>query len=216
MKKPILIICALLGFLILPATSAPQSATVEEILERYHQAQAGLKDVEASASLDLQLVLGVFPYKEKLQGTYYYQQPDRHRLKFQDAPSYFEKAPDMFRWDLPSDEKYKSKIKTSPDPSSVQVLYLPKNPDSSTLNVLCRFERQSGRLMSQETTYRDGGAVNLDFTYLGSQEFPVLKKVESRVSIPSYSLTGSAGIVFTEHRINEGLEDSVFPEEQED
>ena len=91
-----------------------------------------------------------------------------------------------------------------------QLLFLPKNPDSSTQSVLCTFDAKTWRLEKQDTTYRDGGAVRLAFQYLSDSELPVLEKVVADVDIPSYSLTGAATISFSNQKTNQGIDESLF------
>ena len=76
--------------------------SVDKLLKNHQEAAAKLDDVKAKAALSLQVSVGIIPYSEKLSGRYYYLKPDRHRLEFDDAPSYFDKAPSLFQWDLPA------------------------------------------------------------------------------------------------------------------
>ena len=193
-----------------------QELKVEEILDNHAQRSQALKDVQSQAKLDLKLVAGFFPYSENLNGRYFFQNPNSHKLEFDDAPSYFDKAPSMFNWPLPSMEKYKAKVKGPYGKDldkTYEVLFLPKNQGSSTLSVSCIFKAQSWRLVRQVTNYKDGGAVELDFEYMKDSELPVLDRVIAKVSIPSYSLSGDATIRFSEQKVNQGIDDSVFETE---
>ena len=190
--------------------------TVESLLKKHQEASSKLEDVKAKAALSLQVVVGIIPYSEKLSGRYYYLKPDRHRLEFDDAPSYFDKAPSLFKWDLPTQDKYRTKVKGPFKEATgevYQLLYLPKDSDSSTQSVLCSFDSKTWRLLRQETAYRDGGSVALSFKYLTRSEVPVLDKVAANVKIPSYSLSGAATISFTDQKYNQGLDESIFPTE---
>lgn len=209
-KKLILRTLPLLLLLIfLTLGSSARELTAEEILRRHSEATSALQDVQSKARLDLDLVLGFIPYSEDLDGRYYYLKPNKHRLEFDDAPSYFDKMPSMFGWKIPSLEKYRAKVKKTDD-SSHKVLFLPKNPDSSTLSIACIFEAGSWKMLRQETSYRDGGSVNLRFDYSAKSQLPVLSQVKASVSIPSYSLTGKATIQFSQQKTNKGLSESVF------
>ena len=190
--------------------------SVDKLLKNHQEAAAKLDDVKAKAALSLQVSVGIIPYSEKLSGRYYYLKPDRHRLEFDDAPSYFDKAPSLFQWDLPSRDKYRLKVKGPIKNGSGQVyqlLYLSKNADSSTQSVLCSFDSKTWRLLKQQTSYRDGGSVALAFQYLTDSALPVLDKVTADVKIPSYSLTGAATISFSDQKYNEGLDEGIFPAE---
>lgn len=199
-------------------SSALSSAelSVDKLLKNHEEASAKLDDVKAKAALSLQVSVGIIPYSEKLSGRYYYLKPDRHRLEFDDAPSYFDKAPSLFQWDLPSRDKYRLKVKGPIKDGGGQVYqlyYLSKNADSSTQSVLCSFDSETWRLLKQETAYRDGGSVALAFQYLTDSALPVLDKVTANVKIPSYSLTGAATISFSDQKYNKGLEEGIFPAE---
>lgn len=185
--------------------------TTETLLTRHAEATSKLSDIQSNAQLKLDLVLGFLPYSERLKGRYFYQKPNRHKLEFDDAPGYFDKAPSLFKWDLPSTEKYKTKILEG-EPNVHRLIFLPKNSDSSTLNITCFFDADSYRLLKQETTYRDGGVVNLQFNYKDDTELPVLDQVDAAVTIPAYKLTGQATITFSDQKINEGLDATIFPE----
>jgi hypothetical protein len=199
--------------LLLAGPALADNPTVDELLERHKKSSEALEDVQAKATLKLKVVLGLFPYSEDLSGKYFYLKPNHHRLEFDDAPSYFDKAPSLFKWDLPTLDKYKTKVKGPYEEQGeavFQLLFLPKNSDSSTQSVLCTFDADSWRLKKQDTTYRDGGAVRLAFQYLSDSELPVLEKVVADVDIPSYSLTGAATISFDDQKTNQGLDESLF------
>ena len=206
MKRTLMIL--LISLLALPTWAGPLDA--DTLLTRHSEATSQLKDVKSKASLNLNVLLGVLPYSEKLSGRYFYQKPNQHKLEFDNAPAYLEKAPSLFKWDLPLTEKYKTKMLQHTDEGSHHLLFLPKNGQSSTLSIKCIFDATNYRLLSQETTYRDGGTVNLSFLYKESTQLPVLDKVEAKVTIPSYSLTGGATITFSAQKVNQGLDESVF------
>lgn len=202
-----------LSLLSLAGTLRAEELKVEELLARYDKAMSSLEDVQAQASLKLNLTLGLFPYKENLAGRYYYLKPDKHRLEFDNAPSYFDKMPSMFQWNLPALDKYRAKVKgpfSQGSSMTYQLLFLPQNAASSTQSVLCTFGAGSWRLLKQETSYKDGGTVALSFDYLDDSKLPVLDKVDASVSLPSYSLNGGATISFARQETNKGLDESVF------
>ncbi|MFA5506710.1 MAG: hypothetical protein WC314_00510 [Vulcanimicrobiota bacterium] len=211
--KRITFLILLVGLTMAPAPA--QTPTVEQLLKIHQRASAELEDVQAKASLSLKLLVGILPYSENLAGRYYYLKPDQHKLEFDDAPSYFDQAPSLFKWDLPDPKRYRVKVKGPFREASgeiYQLLYLSKKADSSTQSVLCTFDASTGRLFRQETSYRDGGSVALAFNYLATSDLPVLDKVKAQVKIPSYSLSGTASIAFSEQKYNKGLDKSIFPE----
>lgn len=186
---------------------------VEELLAKHQEASKRLDDLKADAQLDLQVLLGILPYREKLQGSYFYLKPDKHKLDFPDAPSYLQKAPSMFNWNLPDPNKFKITVvapKSGDANGFYQLFYKPKNFDSSTQSIICAFDAKTARLIKQDTAYKDGGSVNLQFNYLAKSELPILDKVTASVSIPSYKLTGNATISFTNPKPNSGIDSAVF------
>lgn len=203
----------ILTFLSLATMLGAEELKVEELIAKYDKAMSSLEDVQAQANLNLNLTLGLFPYKESLAGRYFYLKPDKHRLEFDNAPSYFDKMPSMFNWNLPTLDKYRAKIKgpfSQGASKTYQLLFLPNNTASSTQSVLCTFGAGSWRLLKQETSYKDGGTVALNFDYLGDSALPVLDRVNASVSLPSYSLAGGATISFARQETNTGLDESVF------
>lgn len=204
---------ALISLLILTQQSWAEPLKVDTLLKRYEKSMSGLEDLKADAALNLQVAVGILPYTEKLKGRYFYKKPDKHRLEFDEAPSYFEKAPTMFQWKLPDRDKYRTKIQGPlelAEGAVYQVLFLPNDGASSTQSVKCTFSATTWRLVKHETAYRDGGSVALDFTYLDKQKLPLLKRLNAKVSLPSYSLQGDAVITFSGPQANKGVEDSVF------
>lgn len=209
-RKLIVGLVLIFGFV---AQTSAAELTVEEVIAKHRQASSRLEDLKADARLNLQVLLGVLPYSEKLDGHYYYQKPDKHKLEFPDAPSYLQKAPSMFNWNLPETEKYKVVVvapKNSDQNPAYQLFYKPKHADSSTQSITCSFDSKTWRLMKQETAYKDGGSVKLHFNYKQDSEIPVLDQVIAAVNIPAYKLTGDAVISFSAQTPNKGLDSSVF------
>ena len=192
---------------------ADPSSGALAVLENHRKAKEKLEDLQAKVALQLDLVLGILPYTEKLTGQYYYKHPNKHKVKLNDPPAYLDDAPSLFDWKLPNLEKYsvkKGPTLTRGTATHHALLYTPKNPGSNTRTIKCTFEEGNWRLIAQDTSYQDGGAVNLRFFYLDDSELPVLDKVKASVSIPSYKLTGEAKIDFSSQQTNQGLEDSLF------
>ena len=213
-----LYISIIVALLTVSGLASGPDLTAEKILEEYQSSMSALEDVKSEAKLAMNLVLGFLPYSENLKGRYYYQKPNKHRLEFDDAPSYFDKAPSMFNWNLPSLEKYRVKA-SSPEASGKHthytLLFRPKKAESSTQSVTCTFQAENWKLLQQKTSYRDGGSVTLNFTYLKGSELPILDEVQASVSIPAYSLTGGATISFSNQISNKGLEPNIFEENAE-
>lgn len=207
-----LLILLLLTLALLTGAASSKTLSVDEILEKHRQSASALEDLQAAAHLDLEVLLGILPYRESLDGSYFYQKPDRHKLEFKDAPSYLQKAPSMFNWKLPNPDKYKV-VAVSPDGKnndSYQLFYKPNNAGSSTQSIACYFDPDNFRLTRQETSYKDGGSVKLKFAYQKSTELPVLESVKAAVVIPAYKLTGGATITFSGQQANAGLDKSIF------
>jgi len=57
--------------------------------------------------------------------------------------------------------------------------------------------------------------VDLKFSYWSDSELPVIDRVSAAVAIPTYALTGSAIISFSDQAVNKGLDSEVFGPEQE-
>jgi hypothetical protein len=214
MRRPQICLSAFLLTLCLvtPVTAKPK-LTVEGLLERNRIANEALQDVQAQAVLNLDILLGILPYTEHLNGRYYYLNPNKHRLEFDDAPSYFDKAPSMFNWNLPSLEKYRAEAVgplESPQGEVYLLRFRPKNPETSTQSVTCTFDAQKWIILKHQTAYRDGGSVGLNFAYLEDTRLPILNRVTAMVAIPAYALTGHAVISFSNQTTNVGIDPSIF------
>lgn len=201
-----ILVSLILLFLVNSAVAQPHTA--KEVLEKHHKTTTALLDVKAKATLGLNLQVGFLPYSENLHGHYYYLKPNQHRLQFDNAPSYLDQVPNMFKWDLPDDERYATKLKPPSGSSSqpyYQILFLPKDPDSSTLSIVASFSADDWRMVRHETSYRDGGLVSLEFDYLSNSKLPILDRIAAKVSFPSYSAKGNANIRFSDQQSNKGL-----------
>ena len=200
-------------FFTLSSVSLAQNLDVEEILLNHRESYSQFEDFQATTSLNLKLALGFIPYVENLSGRYFYRKPDQHHLEFDDAPSYFKKVPSVFAWKIPSLKKYKAKVKdpiSTAEGTTHQVLFFPKRQSSKTLSITCTFHAKTWHLLQHETAYKDGGSVSLNFTYQKGTKLPILASVKAKVSIPSYSLNGSADLYFSKQKVNQGVDSSLF------
>lgn len=211
-RKPLLL---LFGIWLFSITCQAQSLSLPQITQKIEEARAGVEDLQAKASFGFQLRVGIIPYSETLYGKYLFQKPDRHKLDFPTAPSYLKSVPSMFSWALPSTEKYEAKVSGptlwGPGGRIYQLVFTPRNPSSQTSHIKVIVDAEHWRVARQETSYRDGGSVLLSFNYLEGSQYPLLEKVTGTIDIPGYKLKGNAMLTLSEHRVNEGLEPTVFP-----
>lgn len=210
-----LVLAALLA-LFLSAGGQAQSLNLQQVTHKLEAARAGVEDISAKAEFSFRLNVGILPYNDVLRGSYYFKKPDRHRLDFPDAPSYLKSVPSMFSWKLPSAEKYEATVTgptlTDKGERLYQMLFVSKNPASKTASINVIVDATKWRVARQDTLYRDGGSVLLTFSYI---EYPkkglqLLEKVAGKIDIPAYSLKGTAALVLSEQKVNQGVDDSVF------
>ncbi len=211
MRKLVLIICFLLS-------SHPiwgQGLSLPQVTEKLEKAQEKIEDISANARLDFQLRVGFLPYSDSLNGTYLYKKSDRHKLDFPDAPSYLKSVPSMFSWKLPSADKYSCQV-TGPlregnTPISIyRLIYTSNNSNSKTDSITVTVDADRWRIERQDTRYKDGGSVLLQFSYRDWKGSPLLEKVSGDLDLPAYSLKGKAAISLSDHKVNQGLKDSAF------
>lgn len=200
--------------LLLSGPGWSQSLSLRQVTEKMEAARSKVEDITARARFDFRLNVGILPYNDSLDGTYYFKRPDRHRLDFPDAPSYLKSVPSMFSWKLPSSEKYDCAVKGPLSPKKGErvysLLFTSKNPDSKTETITVLVDALRWRIARQDTRYKDGGSVLLSFDYIEQKGLPLLQKVSGKLDIPSYKLKGTAGLSFNEQRVNEGVDNTVF------
>lgn len=203
----------LLALLFTSTAGWAQSLSLAQVTEKMQKRRAGIDDIAARAELSFRLNVGILPYNDNLYGSYYFKKPDRHRLDFPDAPSYLKSVPSMFSWKLPSAEKYDSKVVGPMDDKGMrvyQLVFTPKNPASKTASITVIVDAKEWRVARQDTLYRDGGSVLLDFAYQDWKGHPLLERVSGQIDIPGYSLRGNAAITLSEQQVNKGVNDAVF------
>lgn len=207
-------LASLLLTLLLCQPGQTQSLSLRQVTERMEAARSKVEDITARAAFDFRLTAGILPYSDSLSGTYYFKKPDRHRLDFPDAPSYLKSVPSMFSWKLPAPEKYDCLVKgpfvAAKQAPAYHLLFSSKNPDSKTKSITVVVDAQKWRIARQETRYKDGGSVLLDFGYIEQKGLPLLQKVSGQLDIPSYKLKGTAALSLSEQRVNEGVDNTVF------
>ena len=204
----------LLSLLFLSSVSAQaETLTGEQILSKVQEAQSRIDNLQANTNLNLDATLGFLPYSENLDGKYYYKKPNKHRLVFDDAPSYFDKMPNMFSWKVPDPKKYSVKTKEvalANGTRAHKLYFSPTNPDSKTRSITYTISHAKWMLLDQETQYKDGGELLLTFQYAEKAGHQLLSQINAKVRLASYPIKGRATIRFSSHKVNQGLSDSVF------
>lgn len=198
----------LIAFLLCSGSGWAQGLSLSQVSDKLEKAQQEIEDIAATARLAFALRVGILPYSDALHGTYQYQKPDRHQLDFPDAPSYLKSVPSMFSWALPSLQKYDGRVegplhgKTAP---LYRLTFSPKSPKSQTASIIVTVDAGRWRVVRQETVYKDGGSVLLNFSYRDWSQSSLLEKVSGELDLPAYRLKGKAGIELTQHKVNQGL-----------
>lgn len=202
----------LFGLFLVSPTWA-QGLSLPQVTEKLENARQAIDDISAQALFNFQLRVGILPYSDSLTGTYLYKKPDRHKLDFPDAPSYLKSVPSMFSWQLPNSEKYNCRVEGPLLENSMNIYrlnYSSNNPDSKTDSIVVSVDSKKWRVFRQDTRYKDGGSVLLQFTYIDWKQSSLLEKVSGDLNIPSYNLKGKAAITLSSHKVNQGLKDSQF------
>ena len=207
----LLFLLTCLWLLCQPALS--QGLSLSQVKAKLENSQAKIEDISATARLEFQLKVGILPYNDSLDGTYLYKKPDKHKLDFPKAPSYLKSVPSMFSWKLPSDEKYNCQVVGPVKEGSAhlyKLVYTSKNPNSKTSSSTVSVDANRWRIEKQDTLYKDGGSVLLQFAYKDWKGNSLLEKVSGDLNLPAYSLSGKAAIGLSGHKVNQGLKDSAF------
>ncbi len=201
------LLLAVFGALLLmahPASAAAPPLDAQKVLERVQQAREQVSELDATARFGFRLRVGPIPYRETLKGTYSYRAPDEHELDFPNAPGYLQSLPNAFSWELPDLTRYRAALRgpLALDSSRVYIVTLaPKSEESSVQSLRLTIDAQSWHLLRQETSYRDGGSVDLRFAYRAGVPYPVVEEDEADLVIPSYSLRGDAKLELSPTKI---------------
>ncbi len=197
--------CSLLLVALLLLTGPLSALEASEVYDKVQAARSSVEELHSTAVFTFQLRLGFLPYKERLNGEYTFQAPDSHNLTFPNAPSYLANVPQVFNWNLPSLENYRSSLRGPLILDGREVILLtlvPKSAESRTRSMRLTVDAKSWEVLDQATDYKDGGFVHLRFSYLKDAPHQLVENVAAELQLPSYSLKGTAFLALDNHRVN--------------
>jgi hypothetical protein len=217
---------ALIGSLLLlgatpnptPTSSSPSSATgaptASEILERMTAAAAGLNALSVPIHFDVQIHKPL-SIELPLDGTGYYQRPDKSALVMQSVPAIaqaFKKTYGGMGTPQTWPQQYNLTL-IPPDQTSDSNVYelkgTPKNAGSNLDHVLFDVDRATAAVVRARWYYHNGATIDMAIdNTLVSQRYHLPKTQTLDIVFPSYA--GHAVAQFGDYSINQPIPASVW------
>lgn len=204
MRKASQLTLTLLLVLLCLCQGSAQVLNATQVLAKVTTSQSRVQRLDAHADLVFDLYLGLLPYRGRLLGTYTFKAPDQHRLNFPQAPSYLKDLPNAFRWDLPSLTKYTCSsdgLVSSKNEWIYRLRYLPQNPQSKVSTLVVDVNAKTWKVLRQETTYRNGGQIELHISYVFQQGQLIPSTIDATIDLRDYHLKGQSHLRLTNHQV---------------
>ncbi len=205
-------VCTLLLALGIQAPARADSQ-VEEIFARVRQLNPGMTDYQADIDIAIRAKVAFLPYNPRMSGSYYYKQPDKHKLVLEKAPSYVKKYPNIFGWNLPKLEKFTSRVVAQVDLDGQPTWHIaltPKQGMGDVQLVEIWVNRSNYSVPRQITRYKNNGLLAVDVQYRQAQDFLVFDKMSARFEFPAVSVNATATATYANYKFNQGLTDDFF------
>ncbi len=194
--------------LILPLV-ATADQRVEQIFAQVKAVNPKLEDYAAEISIQLEVKVGVFPYRPTANGTYYYKKPDHHKLELTKAPSYLKDYPSIFGWHLPDLEKYRSLVQEESQ-DQYYIVLLPKGVQGDIQRIEIWVDKKTHTVPRHITYYSGNGRLEVNGSYERQGEFLVFESMNARFEFPKASVQAKAAASYSNYRFNQGLSDEFF------
>lgn len=215
MRKPwnfVLALTLLAG--VLTAGPAAADQAVEDIFEDVRKLNDGLKDYSADIKMDLDVRLAFLPYRPKVIGRYYHKTPDHHKLEVKEAPNYVKKYPNIFGWNLPKLEEFKSRVvgETTYNGRPVWHVELMSKPDrgGGLQRMEMWIDRGDHSILRQEAFYKENGRIAVDVKYRETDGFLVFDTMNAVFEFPAVKVSATATASYSGYKFNQNLPESFF------
>ncbi len=208
MRTSVARILVLFALLAAAAPSAAQSADPQAVYARMQRVNVGLHSYQASLHVDVQT--HGFPYiSPSLDGTAYYQQPDRNAVVFETVPALANQFKKVFpQLEPPSEWPRVYDVTPLADDGTTAQFRLVRKKNGRIDHVDVTVDDRTATVTGMTYAYKDGGSIAFQQTYAQIDGNYVIKTQTGKVDIPHYSADVASS--FTNYRLNVKIDDRVF------
>lgn len=196
--------------------SSVRQPVFRQIVEKMKNVNSGLKDYSAPISAQTKAKYSFLQVPFNLSGAYFFKEPDHYKVKFEKAPEFLSKYPQVFGWTLPQPEKYTVKICDPGEgyPNCFMLRMVPVQGRGDLMKIEMWVDKSTWLFPRQRYCYRDGGYVDVKSTYRKVDSFTLFDTMHMDISFPKVSVTATSDVTYGEYQINKGLDDSIFEDKK--
>lgn len=192
--------------------SSVRQSTAKKIFEKMSSANIGLEDYECPLSASVKAKYSFLEVPFNLDGNYYFKAPDRYHVKFERAPQFLSKYPQVFGWSLPDPSEYSIKIfEGESEYADCFILRLIPLKGRGDLQKIEMWVNKKTYLFPRQLySYREDGFVDIKASYRKIENYSLFDLMNMEISFPKSGVKASAVVKYGEYKINQGLDDSIF------
>ena len=192
-------------------TSVKQSIA-KKIFQKMSSANIGLNDYECPLKASIKAKYSFLEVPFNLDGNYYFKAPDRYHVKFERAPQFLSKYPQVFGWSLPNPSEYTIKILNGEaEYANCFILRLiPIIGRGDLQKIEMWVDKKTYLFPRQLYSYREGGFVDVKANYRKIENYSLFDLMQMEISFPKSGIKANAIVNYGEYKINQGLDDSLF------
>ncbi len=192
--------------------SSVRTALLKQIIDKMKNVNSGLNDYSCPVSVKTKAKYAFLEVPFDLSGIYYYKYPDKYKVKFEKAPQFLSKYPQVFGWSLPDPTKYSGKIfDGSGEYANCFILRLvPIQGRGDMQKIELWVDRATWLFPRQRYAYKDGGFVDVFCKYRTVGGFSLFDSMNMDVGFPKSGIKATSQAIYGDYTINTGLDDSVF------
>jgi hypothetical protein len=194
-----------------PGLAAPGPAQVGDpaaVYARMQRVNANLHSYQADLHVDV--TTHGFPYiSPSLDGTAYYEQPDRSAVVFQTVPALADQFKKVYpQLEPPSEWPRVYDVSPLSDDGTTAHFRLVRKKNGRIDHVDVTVDDATATVSSMAYFYKDGGSISFDQTYAQIDGNYVIKTQTGKVDIPHYS--ADVASTFSNYHLNVKIDPTVF------
>jgi outer membrane lipoprotein-sorting protein len=199
---------ALFAVLALTRPGFAQSGDAAAVYARMQRVNAGLHSYAATLHVDVQT--HGFPYiSPSLDGTAYYQEPDRSAVIFETVPALASQFKKVYpQLEPPSEWPQLYDVTPLSDDGMTAHFLLVRKKNGRIDHVDVTADDKTATVTSMTYVYKDGGSISFAQTYQQIDGNYVIKTQTGKVDIPHYSADVASS--FSNYRLNVKIDEKVF------
>ncbi len=195
-----------------PWGSSVRQSVAKQIFQKMRDANSGLNDYVCPLTVAAKAKYSFLEVPFNLEGHYYFKSPDKYRVKFEKAPEFLSKYPQIFGWSLPEPSEYTIKIFEGTDEYSrcFMLRLIPVIGRGDLQKIEMWINKDNWLFPRQLYSYRDGGFIDVKCTYRKTNDFNLFDTMHMELNFPKSNIKASADALYGEYIINQGVSDQIF------